>query len=54
MQEIRRILTYALRPSPGARPTGMLAKRPMRKDDRAEIAAVEVMRSWRTSLTQMR
>ena len=47
-------LTYPLRPSPGAIPTGRFANRPMRKLHRADMAAVEVMRSWRTSATQAR
>jgi len=46
--------TYALRPSPGASPTGKFAKRPMRKLERAAMAAVVVMRFCRTSLTQVR
>ena len=47
-------LTYPLRPNPGANPTGRFANNPMRKLHRAEMAAVEVMRSWRTSVTQAR
>lgn len=42
--------TYALTPRPGARPTGRFARRPMRKLDSEEMAAVETMRSlwtWR-------
>ena len=47
-------LTYPLRPNPGANPTGRFANKPMRKLHRADIAAVEVIRSWRTSATQAR
>jgi hypothetical protein len=46
--------TYALRPSPGASPTGKFAKSPMRKLERAAMAAVVVMRFCRTSLMQER
>jgi len=51
---LRAGLTYPLRPNPGANPTGRFANKPMRKLHRAEMAAVEVMRSWRTSSTQAR
>ena len=47
-------LTYPLRPNPGAIPIGRFASNPMRKLLRAAIAAVEVIRSWRTSATQAR
>lgn len=47
-------LTYPLSPSPGAIPTGRFANKPMRKLHKADMAAVEVMRSWRTSFTQAR
>lgn len=46
--------TYALRPKPGAMPTGKLANKPMRPEARADMAAVVVIRSTRTSLTQAR
>lgn len=35
-------------------PIGRLAKRPIKNEDNADIAAVETMRSFRTSLTQLR
>ena len=46
--------TYALRPNPGAKPTGRLASRPIKNDEREEMAAVAVMRSRFTSLTHAR
>ena len=46
--------TYALRPNPGASPTGKFAKSPMRKLERAAMAAVVVMRFCRISLTHVR
>lgn len=45
------LLTYAFKPKPGAIPTGKFAIRPIRNEARAEIAAVEVMRSRWTSAT---
>lgn len=39
-------------PMPGAIPTGMLAKRPIKKLPRAEMAAVAVIISRRISLLQ--
>ena len=44
--------TYAFKPKPGARPTGKLAKRPIRNEASAEIAAVDVIKSLRTAVTQ--
>lgn len=38
-------LTYALRPRPGASPTGKFARAPMRVEASAETAAVVVMKS---------
>lgn len=48
------IHTYAFNPRPGAIPTGRFASNPMRKLEIAEMAAVAVMRSLRTSFTQAR
>ena len=48
------IHTYAFSPRPGAIPTGRFASNPIRKLEIAEMAAVEVMRSLRTSFTQAR
>lgn len=53
-QEIGQLLTYALSPRPGARPTGMLASTPIRNEESAAIAAVAVIKSWRTSAKQVR
>lgn len=47
-------LTYASKPSPGAKPTGKFAIRPIAEDDRADIAAVVVINSRRTSSMQAR
>ena len=47
-------LTYAFIPSPGAKPKGKFAIRPMATDDRADMAAVVVISSRRTSSTQAR
>jgi hypothetical protein len=44
-------LTYAFKPRPGARPMGRFANKPISVVDSAEMAAVEVIRSWRTSAT---
>jgi len=46
--------TYAFKPRPGASPTGKLAKSPIRKEDKADIAAVVVIKSRWTSATQER
>ena len=48
------IHTYAFSPRPGAIPTGRFASNPIRKLEIAEMAAVAVMRSLRTSFTQAR
>ena len=47
-------LTYASKPSPGAKPTGKFAIRPIADDARADMAAVVVISSRRTSSTQAR
>lgn len=47
-------LTYAFMPSPGARPIGKFATRPIAVDERADMAAVVVISSRRTSSTQAR
>lgn len=47
-------LTYASKPSPGAKPTGKFAIRPIAEDARADMAAVVVISSRRTSSTQAR
>ena len=54
VRSIRGAHTYAFTPSPGAKPTGKLAMRPMAKEARADIAAVVVINSRRTSSTQVR
>ena len=48
------IRTYAFSPRPGAIPTGRFANNPMRTLASAEIAAVVVISSLRTSFTQAR
>ena len=53
-KDLNLIHTYAFNPRPGAKPTGRFASNPMRKLESAEIAAVVVMRSLRTSSTQAR
>ena len=47
-------LTYASKPRPGAKPTGKFAIRPIAQDARADIAAVVVISSRRTSSMQAR
>ena len=47
-------LTYAFIPSPGAIPMGKFAISPIAADARADMAAVVVISSWRTSSTQVR
>ena len=51
---MRMSLTYAFTPSPGAKPKGKFAMRPMAADARADIAAVVVINSRRTSPRQAR
>lgn len=48
------LLTYAFIPSPGAMPIGKFAIRPIAAEERADMAAVVVMSSRRTSSTQVR
>ena len=51
MLDIAKGRTYALRPIPGAMPTGKFARAPIKIEASADMAAVEVIRSCFTSWT---